>query len=188
MHAKTLWACDFLSVNALTRRGIKQFYMILFIHIGSRRIMVTPATMHPTHEWVEQQARNFCMTVDDSDLSCSHLIRDQDQKFEGNFDAILKNNRTKPMKLPRHSPNLNAFAERVIQSLKHECLNNFVICGHRHLDYLVQEYVDFYNHCRPHSARDRLPPIRHGPRPPEGEIHCESRLGGLLKHYYRQAA
>ncbi|MBT8240343.1 MAG: transposase [Acidimicrobiia bacterium] len=92
------------------------------------------------------------------------------------------------MKLPRHSPNLNAFAERAIQTLKHECLNHFVIFGERHLNHLVSEFADFYNHCRPHSARGRLPPIRNGPIQIESEICCDSRLGGLLKYYYLRAA
>jgi len=67
---------------------------------------------------------------------------------------------------------------------------NCVILGKKHLNYLVQEYVDFYNTCRPHSAVGHLPPCRDGP-PPEltaGRILCEERLDGLLKHYYREAA
>lgn len=77
----------------------------------------------------------------------------------------------------------------MIQSLKHECLDHFVLFGEGHLNYLIHEYVDFYNHCLPHSARDHLPPCRDGPSPNiTGEIACDSKLGGLLKHYYRKAA
>ena len=190
MHAQTLWACDFLSVRGWTAKGLKQFYLILFIHIKSRRIHVTPASAHPTLPWVDRQAEDFCRFLQDNELECRKLIRDPDRKFIGRFDEIFKANGVEPICLPRRSPNLNAYAERVIQSLKHECLNHFIILGEKHLNYLVQEYVEFYNSCRPHSAVGHLPPCRDGP-PSEltaGRVLCEERLGGLLKHYYREAA
>ena len=163
--------------------------MILFIHVASRRIIVTPSTMHPVQRWVAQQARNFSMERAESNEPATHVLRDRDRKFHDCWDHIIESEPgSKSLILPRCSPNLNAFAERAIQSLKQECLNHFVIFGQRHLDYLVNEYVEFYNRCRPHSSRGCLPPIRNGPIPTEGEICCDERLGGLLKHYYRKAA
>lgn len=146
--------------------------------------------MHPTHDWVAQQARNFCMSVEEGDLRATHLLRDRDMKFRGRdcWDEIILAHDVESVMLPRHSPNLNAYAERAIQSLKQECLNHFVICGEKHLNYLLQEYVEFYNTERPHSAIGHLPPVRNGPYPTDGEIKCRERLGGLLKHYYREAA
>ena len=189
MHAESLWACDFFCVRSWTLRGLQQIYAILFIHIKTRQVHVTPVTMHPTSAWVAQQARNFGMMIEDEGLQARYMLRDRDGKFVSGFDTIMKGNGIKPVILPHRSPNLNAHAERVIQSVKHECLNHFVILGERHLDYLLREYVDYYNHCRPHSACDHLPPCRDGPPPEaEGKILCESRLGGLMKHYYRQAA
>ena len=133
--------------------------------------------------------RNFGMMIEDEGLQARYVLRDRNPKFEGSFDDIMKSIGIKPVVLPRRSPNLNAFAERVIQSVKHECLDHFVLLGEGHLNYLIHEYVDFYNHCRPHSARDHLPPCRDGPSPEaEGNFLCDSRLGGLLKHYYRKAA
>jgi putative transposase len=108
-------------------------------------------------------------------------------KFEGCWDPIIRASRIKSVKPPRHSPNLNAFAERSIQTLKEGCLHQFVILGERHLNHLVGEYVEFYNRCRPHSAAGSLPPCRDRPTPAAGPIRCEERLGGLLKHYYREA-
>ena len=199
MHAATLWACDFFCVRAWTHRGLKQFYAILFIHIGTRRIHVTPATMHPTQEWVAQQARNLSLVAEEQGLPVSHLLRDRDQKFQRPFDDILKANAVKPIVLVRHSPNLNAHAERAIKSIKHECLNHFILLGERHVNHLIHEYVEFYDTCRPHSSRGNLPPCRDGPPPPKIDIsaydgrsrtlQCDSRLGGLLKSYsWREAA
>ncbi|QQS08275.1 MAG: transposase [Phycisphaerales bacterium] len=83
--------------------------------------------------------------------------------------------------------------ERLIQSVQAECLDQFVILGTRHLDYLLREYVDHYNRERPHSSLEfatpmcRRPSIRAGPAD-RREVRCRSRLGGVIKHYYRNAA
>lgn len=188
-HANTLWACDFFCVKALTTHGFVEFYLLMFIHIGSRKIFVSPCTEHPRGSWVAQQARNFCMHVQDSDMQANYLIHDHDTKFCEKFDAIIDSENIKPIKLPIRSPDLNAFAERVIQSIKHECMDQFIILGEKHLNYLVNEYVEFYNTCRPHSSVGYLPPCRDGPPIlTTGRVLCEERLGGLLKHYYREAA
>lgn len=122
-------------------------------------------------------------------MQANYLIHDRDTKFCENFGAIMKSEDITPIKLPIRSPDLNAFAERVIQSIKHECMDQFIILGEKHLNYLVNEYVEFYNTCRPHSAVGHLPPCRNGPPIlTDGRILGEDRLGGLLKHYYREAA
>ena len=81
----------------------------------------------------------------------------------------------------------------VEQNLPELCNGNrehkpFVILREKHLNYLVDEYVDFYNNYRPHSSVGYLPSCRDGPIPVEGKIRCQKRLGGLLKHYHREAA
>lgn len=80
---------------------------------------------------------------------------------------------------------------RWIQSLKHEALNHFIVFGLQHFDYIVSEYVAYYHECRPHQgignqligAGDEEPPTVIS----LDEVTCETRLGGLLKHYYRAA-
>ena len=91
------------------------------------------------------------------------------------------------------SPNLQAHVERVIQTLRHEILNYFVIVAPRHLNYITRNAMAWYNHERPHSARDHLPPACE--KPPERQVSlkmsdvvCTTRLGGLLKSYSRRAA
>ncbi|MGD9789511.1 MAG: integrase core domain-containing protein [Phycisphaerales bacterium] len=97
------------------------------------------------------------------------------------------------MPLPCRSPNLNAHVERLIQSVQAECLDQFVILGTRHLDYLLREYVDHYNRDRPHSSLEFATPLGRRPSTRAGpagcrEVRCRSRLGGVIKHYYRKAA
>jgi hypothetical protein len=88
--------------------------------------------------------------------------------------------------LPIPSPSLTPRCERITQTIKHECLNNFLICGEKHLNYFVGEYVRYYNSNRVHSSRNFLPPSCANP-PPENEpivleeIIRHERLGGLIK-------
>ncbi|MCC6285055.1 MAG: transposase [Phycisphaerales bacterium] len=99
----------------------------------------------------------------------------------------------KTMQLPFRSPNLNAYVERLIQSIEVECLDHFIVLGTRHLDHLLSEYIAYHNRERPHMALEfatpmgRPPPARAGPFSPR-EVRCRERLGGVLRHYYRKAA
>ena len=104
------------------------------------------------------------------------------------FDTILTVQGAKVHKLPVQSPNLNAYAERFVQTLKQECCDHFIILGEKHLHYLVHEFVNYYHQLRPHQGKDNELLLTSLPQPTDGEVLCEERLGGLLKHYYRQAA
>jgi putative transposase len=103
-------------------------------------------------------------------------------------------------RLSLRSPNLNAYVERFIQTLQVECLDHFLAFGTKHLDYLVQEFVAYYHEFRPHQGLgNRLLPKPGVPLDDTDDepaslpldlalIKCETRLGGLLRHYYRSAA
>ena len=85
------------------------------------------------------------------------------------------------------APNMNAYAERWVQSIKHECLNHFIVFGEDHLRHLISSYVTYYNEERPHQGRGNRP-LRVDVAPNEvsadtSRIVCDQRLGGLLKHY-----
>jgi len=89
--------------------------------------------------------------------------------------------------------NLNAYAERWVQSVEQECLDHFVVFGEAHLRHILGEYVSHHNRERPHQALGNRPPSAHDPPGPEGapgagEVVVSARLGGLLRHYRRQAA
>jgi putative transposase len=97
-------------------------------------------------------------------------------------------------KPPPQSPNLNAFVQRFLQTLQQECLDHFVVVGERHLAHLVREFVSHYHAERPHQSLGNRPPSGSAPSqtwnspPPQVEVICRERLGGLLKHYERAAA
>jgi transposase InsO family protein len=87
---------------------------------------------------------------------------------------------------------VNGRCERFIQTIKLECLSRFIPFGKRHLDYLVSEFVDYYNHQRSHMERDWLPPIRDEPEEVEkltrDQIEVKSYVGGLVQSFERKAA
>jgi putative transposase len=106
--------------------------------------------------------------------------------------SILQAKNIAVKKVGPRKPNQNTFAERWVQSVQQECLDRFVVFGEDHLRHIVSQYVEHYNEERPHQARDNLPlgvrpaDIGEAPSPPRA-ITCQSRLGGLLKHYVRAA-
>jgi len=191
IHTHSLCACDFLSKKVFSLRGFLDCYILFFINVSSRLVFISGISCHPTASWMAQQARNFFIHLADFGKSASYLIHDMDSKFTPQFKAILKSGGVTPLKIPPLSPNLNAFAERWVQSIKYECLNHFIVLGEDHLRHIVREYVDYYNSERPHQSLGNLPlsssPNSTGP-PTTGNICCRERLGGLLKHYYRKAS
>ncbi|MBT8207057.1 MAG: transposase [Acidimicrobiia bacterium] len=160
--------------------------LLIFIHVASRRVFVSPATANPGADWTEQHARNFTMHIEESGLGCTMMLHDRDTKFTRVFDHIL-DPKGAPKKLPPCSPNLNAFAERFVQTLKHECLTHFIVFGERHLNHLANEFVDYYHTARPHQGIGNATPIQSRDGPRSGPIRCNARLGGVLKHYSRAA-
>ncbi len=133
------------------------------------------------------------MHLDLNRLPAEQLIRDRDGKFTPIFDRLLRSSGVDVKSLTMRSPNLNAYAERFIQALKHECLGYIIVFGHKHLDYLVSTFVDYCHTQRPHQAKRNRPLLKlvESPTAPPSssdDILCEERLGGLIKHYYRKAA
>jgi putative transposase len=91
------------------------------------------------------------------------------------------------LRLPARSPNLNAYAERFVGSIKSECLRHIVPIGERHLRAVVREYVEQYHHERNHQGLDNVIPLPLG-QSDTGAIRRHERLGGVLGHYRRDAA
>lgn len=190
-HARTLWACDFMSRRILTPRGIRHAFVLVFIHIASRRAIVSASTTRPDAAWMSMQAMRFVAAARVNGGACCLLVRDSDAKFRGAFDAALRAARVSPLRLPHLAPNLNAHAERFIQAMQVECRDRFIALGTGHLDHLTVQFTEHYNLERPHSAIGHRPPA--GPscaidHEPLGRIAARCRLGGTLRHYFRQAA
>jgi putative transposase len=108
---KTLWACDFFTQRVLTLGGFVDYYLLLFVHLETRRLFISPATRHPTDEWVTQQARNLHIYAEEQGLKVTYVIRDNDRKFSGGgLDALLKSGGAESVPIVPLSPNMNDYA------------------------------------------------------------------------------
>ena len=191
-HAKTLWAVDFFSVKTVTARGLKDMYVLVWLCMTTREVIVSESTLHPNSAWVEKQADLFVDQTAGREEKPDIVMHDKDTKFTKEFTAKLKSRGLRTNSLPKASPNLNGRCERFIETIKLECLRKFTVFGKQHLDYLVSEFVDYYNHQRSHMERDHLPPVRQEPEEVAtltmDRIEVKEYVGGLVKSFERKAA
>jgi len=101
-------------------------YLLVFLHLGSRHVWISASSVQPDSAWVSLQARNFLMVAEDMGLTPEYVMRDNDAKYSGRFDEVLKSSGAKVKRNTPMSPNLRAHVERFLQTLKFECLNKFV--------------------------------------------------------------
>ena len=167
--------------------------MLFFIHVGSRRVFVQASRRTRTRRGLRSRRGTHRCRWPSGTCRSSYLLIDFDSKFTKRFDAVFAADGAKVKRVGPLGPNLNAYAERWVQSLRKECLDHFVICGERHLRFVLKEYLAHYNHERPHQSKGNVPLPEADCEPsivrfPSGEIECRERLGGLLRHYHRVAA
>lgn len=200
IHAATLWQCDFFSKKVLTPKGFCDLFVLIFLHVETRRVFVTPSSFKPDEAWMLEQAEAFRRHVEETGLPSKIVMHDRDGKFSKPFDDALRGADLKVQKAAFRSPNTVAFVERFIQALQQEVLDYFIVIGQRHMDYLCSEFVEHYHEERPHQSLDNdlltaVPTAKNSKRKADPEepqtipidLGCRQRLGGLLKHYYRKA-
>lgn len=153
--AKGMMACDFFHVDTVL---LCRLYVVVFIHHDTRFVRVAGVTANPVAEWVTQQARNISMELTDQTMALKFLIRDSDTKFTASFDAVFAAESTKIIKSPVGAPRANAICERVIGTLRNECLDRMLILGRRHLEVVLADYVEHYNSHRPHRSLGQCSP------------------------------
>jgi putative transposase len=189
-HVETMVSCDFFTKRILTLRGIRNAYVLVFIHLGSRKVFHSPSTYHPNSAWVMQQARNASMWMDDEGIKPRFLIRDRDRIYPDEFNAFWKSEDVRCIRIPIKAPKANSFVESYISSVRRETLNHFVCFSRRQLDYILSVWRDHYQQRRPHRGvgRDNTVLDENFVPQTEGRIRCRSELGGILKSYYREAA
>src|SRR5450830_274806 len=187
-QASGVIACDFFTVETAWLRTL---YVLVFIELGSRRIHLSPSTVHPDSAWVTQQARNLAMNLDGRSSPVRFLIRDRDTKFSWSFDEVLRSEGMRVIRTPVRAPNANAHAERVIETIQAECLDWTLIWGRRHLDRTLRIYLDHYNRQRPHRALGLASPLVAAGEPIAAnpcDVRRRDLLGGLIHEYDGAAA
>ena len=186
-HAQAVVACDFMV--AITAR-FRVLYVLLLIEIGSRRIIHCSVTEHPTADWTLQQFREAIP----SDHEYGFLIHDRDSIFSAQVDEHLQAFGLKILRTPVKAPTANAYCERLIGTVRRECLDYVIPIDERHLRRILRDWVTHYNRGRPHSSlgpglpdRATLSPPRRTDRhhlAPNERVISTSVLGGL-HHEYR---
>src|SRR5258708_7078337 len=127
IHLALLVGTDFFTTEGLTLRGLVTYYVLFFIHLESRRVAIAGITVHPNEAWMKQIARNATMEDCGALRDCRYLLHDRDNKFTWSFRAIIASGRVKPLALPARSPNLNAYPERWVRSVKEEALSTLTL-------------------------------------------------------------
>jgi len=186
-HAQAILACDFFVV---VTAKFQLLYVFVIMEVGSRRNAHFNVTAHPTADWTLQQFRE----VVTGEQAQRYLIHDRDSIYSSDLDSALKSMGLRILKTPFRAPQANAFCERLIGTVRRECLDFLIPLNERHVRRALKEWVTHYNRGRPHSSLGPGipdPVFGHQPVEPHGHnipIHYHVRakaiLGGL-HHEYR---
>ncbi len=188
-HLGEIAAADFFTVEVLTWRGLVRYWVFFVMDIKTRRVEIAGITSAPSGAWMQQIARNLTDIEDGFLRGVRFLILDRDPLYTEAFRKILKDVGVEPLRLPARSPNLNAYAERFVLSIKSEALNRMVPLGERHLRRTVSAFVSHYHGERHHQGLGgKLIVADDKAGGTKGRVACQERLGGMLKFYYREAA
>jgi putative transposase len=185
-HMSVLAGIDFFAVEVLTWRGLATHYVLFFLHLETRRVTLAGITQHATEEWMVHMARTVVDDVDGTVLPIRYALHDRDTKFCSSFRTMLQSGGVEPILLPPRSPNLNAFAERWVRSIKHECLSKLILFGEASLRRTVTEFLMHYHFERSHQGKQNLllfPAPGSPPSRPNRAVAGHARLSGLLKFY-----
>src|SRR5262249_49840424 len=139
--------------------------------------------------WMSQIARNLTDAVDGFLAGKRYLIHDPDPLYTREFLMILANRGIQSVKLPPQSPNLNAYAERFVRTIKESCLEQMIFFGEDSLRNAIRHFVAHYHVERNHQGlNNRLIVATETIGTTTGTVRTRRRLGGMLNYYYRQAA
>jgi putative transposase len=185
-HAGAMLACDFFVTITATFRTL---YVFVVLDVGTRRIVHWNVTEHPTAAWTVQQLR----VVVPGDQPQRFLIHDRDSIYSTVVDGAVTAMGLTVLKTPVRCPQANAFCERLIGTIRRECLDWLILLNERHLRSVLREWVAHYNQGRPHASLgpgipdaplDKLA-RPHGHRIPDGHLVVAAPILAGLHHEYR---
>ncbi len=183
-HAREIWACDFLQLHDAVFRPLFAFFIT---ELGSRRIVHVGVTRSPTDDWVAQQLREATPYGE----APRFLIRDNDAKYGAHFAAVAIGSGIEMLRTPIRAPRANAICERLLGSIRRECLDHVLLLSEAHLRRILNEYVRYFNRARPHQGINQHVPESGdtAARSVNAPVNVVAFpvLGGL-HHEYRKAA
>jgi len=179
-HAKHIAGIDFLVARTIFFKAI---YVFIAISHDRRKVRHFAVTSNPHSQWAIQQLRETFAF----DETTKYVLRDNDKIFSEDFKINIKRFGLKDTPTAKHSPWQNPVCERVIGTLRRECLDHMIILNEKHLHDILNEYIfEYYNVCRTHMSLDKDAP-EHRPIQKDGRILSKPILGGL-HHIYSRAA
>ena len=147
-----LAAADSFTVEVLTFGGLVRYAVFFVMKLKTRSVEIAGITCQPNEMWMMQLARNLLDAGDGFLRGVQYFILDRDPLYAATFRRLLRDNGVKPLLLPARSPNLNAFAERFVLSVKSDCLDRIVPLGEAHLGAAIRAFVIHYHEERPHQG------------------------------------
>jgi putative transposase len=182
-QAEAILACDLFSVDLLDGG---QAYVLTVIGHAARRIRILGVTLHPTGEWITQQARNLIMDLGEQAEQMKFMIRDRGSNFTAAFDAVLADAGIRTVLCNVRTPRMNAIAERCIGGCRRELLDRTLIWNQSHLQQILRDYESHHNQHRPHRFLHSAAPLKPLPEPVDlGQyrVRRQARVGGLINEY-----
>ena len=187
-HWEQIVASDFFTIEVWTPTGLKRFIVLFFIELCTRRVEIEGIAQNVNGLWMAQIARNVTDEVDGFFKGKRYLIHDRDPLYTHEFRRMLADAGIESVRLPPKSPNLNAYAERFVRSIKEECLEQMILFGEDALRNSIREFLDHYHQERNHQGlENRLITPTKADVNRDARIERRARIGGLLNYYYRAA-
>jgi putative transposase len=181
-HAKDLVSCDFFTVPTVTCKVL--FVFVILAH-ERRRIVHFNLTEHPTAQWTAQQI----VEAFPWDSAPRYLLRNRDAIYGAQFPHRVGNMGIEEVKIAPRSPWQNPYVDRLIGSIRRECLNEVIVLNEVHLRRVLQSYADYYHVWRVHRSLDMdAPNHRRVQASEQGQVRKLPEVGGLHHHYERRAA
>ena len=181
-HINSLVSVDFFTVPTIR---FQVLYVFLVLAHDRRRVVHFNVTAHPTAEWTAQQLREAFPF----DQIPRYLLRDRDQIFGDTFRVQVKDMQIKEVLSAPRSPWQRAYVERVIGSIRRECLDHVIVFEEASLRRTLSSYFSYYHQTRPHlSLKKDSPEPRPIQRPEVGPVVAIPQVGGLHHRYERRAA
>jgi len=188
-HWGSIAAADFFTVEAWSCFGLTRYHVLFCMELASRRVHIAAISECPYGGWMRQIGRNLTDPFDGFLDGMRYIILDRDPLYTYEFRELLRHAGVKVVRLPARSPNLNAYAERFVRTIKETCLNRMIFLGERSLRRAINEFVEHYHHERNHQGLEnrQIDPLTEVGAL-HGKVSCRERLGGTLRYYYRDAA
>ena len=188
-HWDQIVATDFFTVEVWTCSGLTRFVVLFFMDLSTRRVKIGGIASSAYGLWMSQIARNLTDAMDDFFAGKRYLIHDRDPLYTREFLSVLAGSGIQSVKLPPRSPNLNAYAERFVRTIKEGCLDQMILFGEDSLRDAIREFVAHYHFERNHQGLNNRIIVPSNAEPVKtGPVRTRRRLGGMLNHYYREAA